>query len=203
MIEPPIPPPSKPTIPEGADPQPTANQASDTHVAIYVNWRRRNTSGVLHEELHRKTNVEDWELAAVFSASGNIELHPKRPDNAQWHLVVDGEKRTARQLLVGDLPESTVRVWHGAGRTDCIAVYRRKVDGSVVFGTDLRRVFGRGLAYEPLAVFCTSAEILHERPFGRESVLNNDFGEWTAEQILRGEGPPIPPVYALWRKPKR
>ena len=159
--------------------EPSIQPKRNTHVAIYVNRRRRNTSGILHEELHRKVNVED-------------------SDNAPWQLVVDGEKRTPRQLLSGTLPESIMRVWHGARRTDCFAVYRREVDGSVVFDTDLHRDCGRGFAFEPLAVFVTAAEIRHERPFGSESVLDSDLGKWTAEQVLRGESP----ASALWRKPK-
>lgn len=175
-------------------------------LAIYVHRRRRTTSGIFHEELHRKCNVEDWELAAVFRASGkNIELDPKRPENSPWRLAVDGEKRTARQLLAGDLPDSRAvrRIWDRAWRSnwDYFAVYLRRNDGTVVFETDLRRSFGRELAFDLEAVFHragTSAWIAYGRPCGLPSVLQTDDQEWTAEQLLNGDVPASTGVAKVW-----
>lgn len=175
-------------------------------LAIYVHRRRRTTSGIFHEELHRKYNVEDWELHAVFRASGeNIELDPKRPENSPWHLTVDGEKRTARQLLTEDLPDSRAfrRVWDSSRRSnlDYFAVYLRRDDGTVVFETDLRRSFSRALAFDLGAVFHragTSAWIAYGRPHGLPSVLQTDDQEWTAEQLLHGDVPASTGVAKVW-----
>ena len=178
------------------------------YLAIYVHRRRRTTSGIFHEELHRKSNVEDWELAAAFRASGeHIELDPKRPENSPWHLEVDGEKRTARQLLAGDLPESRAvkRMWDRSWRSnlDYFAVYLRRDDGTVVFETDLRRSCGRELVFDLGAVFHragTSAWIAHGRPYGLPSALRTDDEEWTAEQLLRGDVPASTGVAKVWSR---
>ncbi|MYC99370.1 MAG: hypothetical protein F4X13_08900 [Gammaproteobacteria bacterium] len=174
-------------------------------LAIYVHRRRRTTSGIFHEELHRKCNVEDWELAAVFRASGeDIELDPKRPENSPWHLVVDGEKRTARQLLAGDLLDSRAvrRIWDSRrSNLDYFAVYLRRDDGTVVFETDLRRSFGRDLVFDLGAVFHragASAWIAYGRPHGLPSALQTDDEEWTAEQLLRGDVPASTGVAKVW-----
>ncbi len=182
------------------------------YIGTYVHRRRRTTSGIFDADLHRK-NWTDWELAAVFRVSGKsigIRLPTADPDYRPSHLIFDREILTAKALLAGNVSGSgaVTRVWSRPEtrrqRIDCFAAYRHKRSATAFFDHGDGDVMGCGpdllVDYDLVAVF----KVVWKRDVMlRESVIEVDDREWTAEQLLNGEAEISGRVTLEWKRPAK
>lgn len=171
------------------------------YFATYVHRRRRPASGIFDADLpFKKDYAGNWELAAVFGASGEaIELDPRHPENRPSYLVVDGERRTAKQLLGGETLPSVKRVWTkptGSGpMTEYVEVYIERDYGTAEFGGSAWCSRGSAIVplhYDLVAIFKVIGRrdlwLNFNRPYGKTPLIDLGDQKWTAQQLIDGQG---------------